>query len=390
MFTLHTRVARRPTATPRMSAVVTTATAKTLTRNGGAPAPKRKAANDAAEGDDAKRPNLATMDPVAALPMDADVLTPPPNDLTLRMLVPTKLVGAIIGRDGSKIDELEAASETRVRMSRQDEVFPGTPHRICSVAGTLEGITRAMHMLLTRVRAEDSFNQFHLALVMPTASCGAIIGKGGSSIRVIMEETGANIKVQSKDETGTAFRLVTIVGTVDQQTRCIVHILNKATNGSEYAETILKFVPSKRDRHAQGGLALGSGMPSRAGPAATSGVVHPIPDIPDITARVVAVGTLMVPDNCVGCIIGKSGASLERLREEHPELDVKISERGAGGFGVGMLGLGPDAQPMRRIDITAPTIEEAAAAVRSMCERIKSRSGAAGVGGNGGGLGGML
>lgn len=54
--------------------------------------------------------------------------------------------------------------------------------------------------------------------------CGAIIGKGGSNIKNLMQTTGASVHVASDMLPESTERLVTLTGTPEAVTRCIHEI----------------------------------------------------------------------------------------------------------------------------------------------------------------------
>ena len=67
--------------------------------------------------------------------------SPSPHDtLTLRALVSTKDAGVIIGRAGKNVADLRDQTGVKAGVSK---VIPGVPHRVLTISGGCEAISRA-------------------------------------------------------------------------------------------------------------------------------------------------------------------------------------------------------------------------------------------------------
>lgn len=55
---------------------------------------------------------------------------------TVSVGVPDNMVGAILGRGGSTINELQSVSGARITVSQRDDLMPGTENRILTISGT--------------------------------------------------------------------------------------------------------------------------------------------------------------------------------------------------------------------------------------------------------------
>ncbi|KAI0500566.1 hypothetical protein KFK09_018780 [Dendrobium nobile] len=106
----------------------------------------------------------------------------------IRFLVSNTAAGSIIGKGGSTITEFQSQSGARIQLSRNHEFFPGTPDRIIMLSGGFNEIFKAMELILDKLLNEDEDNhdgdaRTKVRLIVPNSSCGAIIGKGGSTIK---------------------------------------------------------------------------------------------------------------------------------------------------------------------------------------------------------------
>jgi len=178
----------------------------------------------------------------------------------IKMLVSNNMAGSIIGRSGQTISDLQNQSSTRIKLSQTGDYFPGTQDRVCLVHGHADNVKKAMSLLLSRLYALQHQNHmqkvaqqqeqqqndprttpehmlgapetqafsFVVRILVPSPSCGMIIGKGGSNIKQMVEATGVtSVRLSPKEgldantdasgtsaalASATAERIVTISG----------------------------------------------------------------------------------------------------------------------------------------------------------------------------------
>ncbi|RZS09510.1 hypothetical protein BHM03_00040598 [Ensete ventricosum] len=161
----------------------------------------------------------------------------------IRFLVSNTAAGCIIGKGGSTITEFQSQSGARIQLSRNHEVFPGTSDRIILISGVFSEVMKAMELILEKLLSEvedssDVESRSKVRLVVPNSSCGAIIGKGGSSIKSFIEDSRAGIKISPQDNNaGLNDRLVTLTGSFEEQMRAIFLILSKLVEDAQYPPT---------------------------------------------------------------------------------------------------------------------------------------------------------
>lgn len=131
--------------------------------------------------------------------------------------VPNGIVGYLIGRGGETISSMQARSGCRVQIQKEHELKPGATMRVITLqATTQESIDECRGMIESmvqdRIRAaggggsamgskDSKVNEalaagHHLVEVdVPDADVGLIIGKGGTTIKMIQESTGASIQI---------------------------------------------------------------------------------------------------------------------------------------------------------------------------------------------------
>ena len=79
-----------------------------------------------------------------------------------KLLVSNSAAGAVIGRGGGAIGALQAASGARLQLSRAREYFPGTQDRVLLIAGSMEAVLTALHLVLQKLAAERVRGSFRV------------------------------------------------------------------------------------------------------------------------------------------------------------------------------------------------------------------------------------
>lgn len=88
-----------------------------------------------------------------------------------KLLVSNSAAGAVIGRAGGAIGALQAASGARLQLSRAREYFPGTQDRVLLIAGSMESVLTALHLVLQKLAAERvSAEEFSVLFVSSSSS----------------------------------------------------------------------------------------------------------------------------------------------------------------------------------------------------------------------------
>ncbi|CAB9516737.1 RNA-binding protein Nova-1 [Seminavis robusta] len=178
----------------------------------------------------------------------------------IKLLVSNNVAGSIIGRAGQTISDLQAQSSTRIKLSQTGDYYPGSQDRVCLVQGQLENVKGAVGLLLERLyMLQEHQHSQHMAwqsnrseggppfdfvvrILVPSSSCGMIIGKSGANIRQMEEASGvASVRLSPKDivdpnypsatiTSATSERVVTLTGpTLECCLNCLFIILDGMT-----------------------------------------------------------------------------------------------------------------------------------------------------------------
>lgn len=205
--------------------------------------------------------------------------------VSIKIMVSNNVAGSIIGRSGQTISDLQLHSSSRIKLSQAGDYYPGTSDRVCLIQGGESQVKLASSMVLQRIynlqRSSQQHQQHHqvhdaaapqahphglsvtpmqstdmqgqsvpssagfaIRILVPSTSCGMIIGRGGSNIKSMAETSGVtSIRLSPKDNesvyvdnastsagsivAATAERIVTISGPNLQSTiGCIGLIIN--------------------------------------------------------------------------------------------------------------------------------------------------------------------
>ena len=150
---------------------------------------------------------------------------PPVN---LKILVPAIASGAIIGKGGETIADVQKQTGTRIKMSKANDFYPGTTERVGLIQGPAESVLIVMDFIAEKIiekpdpaakPAIDFDNKIpaerekQVKVIIPNSTAGMIIGKGGSFIKQLKDESGAFIQISQKSKDATlSERVVTIIG----------------------------------------------------------------------------------------------------------------------------------------------------------------------------------
>lgn len=160
----------------------------------------------------------------------------------LKVLIPNYAAGAIIGKGGSNIGELQDRYGAKIRLSPSGEFYPGTEERIVIVTGEVNQIIDMNNYIIDKVlldsregHANRGDERGHkVKIVVPNSTAGLVIGKGGATIKGLQEETKAKIVISGRDEAKVpGERIITISGNLEERIEASRHVILKVAPDSE-------------------------------------------------------------------------------------------------------------------------------------------------------------
>ncbi|KAL7050764.1 hypothetical protein ACKWTF_004206 [Chironomus riparius] len=283
----------------------------------------------------------------------------PTVTLTIRLIMQGKEVGSIIGKKGEIVKRFREESGAKINISDGS-----CPERIVTVSGSTSAIYKAFTLITKKfeewcsqfndVSTSNGKTQIPLRLIVPASQCGSLIGKGGSKIKEIREVTGCSIQVASEMLPNSTERAVTLTGTSDAITQCIHQICcvmlesppKGATipyrpkpqvngpvilaNGQAYTIQGNFAVPTEQmtglSKNPLAGLAalgLAGAIPQNTGGLNPTGINNSLAALAGSQLRTAASRTqtntqqheMTVPNDLIGCIIGKGGTKIAEIRQ---------------------------------------------------------------------------
>ncbi|EDR14395.1 uncharacterized protein LACBIDRAFT_176650 [Laccaria bicolor S238N-H82] len=148
--------------------------------------------------------------------------------VTIKFMIPNSRMGSVIGKQGSKIKEIQDASGARLNAS--EGMLPGSTERVLSVAGVADAIHIATYyigniLIEAQERMPSSANSTYRPsryasnpyppphnpppqqlqtqqIYIPNDLVGCIIGKGGSKINEIRHMSASQIKIMEPGAVG--------------------------------------------------------------------------------------------------------------------------------------------------------------------------------------------
>lgn len=249
------------------------------------------------------------------------------EDVALKVLIPNYAAGAIIGKSGATITQLQADTGAQMKLSQNKEFFPGTNERVIVLTGSVDSIHAAVESLIQRVstlpeppafaargESRSEVRAQQVKLVVPARGVGILIGKGGENIKALQAASApAKIRISSKEsDYGTNERIVTVFGTLEQLKSVTSTILDKLTSEADLLdyEDLSPSYGFTYEYDARPDFA------PRAAPAAHYGA----------SATPITI-TIPVADNLVGPLLGKGGRAIFDIQAQSGA-QVTVSPKG--------------------------------------------------------------
>ncbi|XP_075048290.1 RNA-binding protein Nova-1 isoform X3 [Mixophyes fleayi] len=165
----------------------------------------------------------------------------------LKVLIPSYAAGSIIGKGGQTIVQLQKETGATIKLSKSKDFYPGTTERVCLIQGTVEALNAVHGFIAEKIREmpqnvaktepvsilqpqttvnPDRIKQ--VKIIVPNSTAGLIIGKGGATVKAVMEQSGAWVQLSQKpDGINLQERVVTVSGEPEQNRKAVELIVQK-------------------------------------------------------------------------------------------------------------------------------------------------------------------
>ncbi|XP_033220809.1 heterogeneous nuclear ribonucleoprotein K isoform X2 [Belonocnema kinseyi] len=145
------------------------------------------------------------------------------GDDELRLLIPSKVAGSIIGKGGQNITKLR--SQYKASITVPD--CPG-PERVLTISSDLDTVLQVLNEVVPNLEENGSRHgndEIDVRMLVHQSQAGCVIGKGGLKIKELREKTGARIKIYSNCCPHSTDRLISICGKPDTCMECIRELI---------------------------------------------------------------------------------------------------------------------------------------------------------------------
>lgn len=185
------------------------------------------------------------------------------ENITHEILIPGPKCGLIIGKSGETIKAIQEQAGVKMLLIQDNNETTGAPKplRISGHHMKVDAARRMVEEILSsREEATSKYSPYQPRsvgeVIVPRASVGMIIGKGGETIKRLGVESGAKIQFKPDDDPSAPDRCAVIQGTPDQiskATHLISELVNKSGAGAQ-SEVFYMHVPANKT-----GLVIGKG-----------------------------------------------------------------------------------------------------------------------------------
>ena len=294
----------------------------------------------------------------------------------VKVLIPNHAAGSIIGKGGANIAEVQQSTGAKIKLSPNNDYYPGTQERVGLIMGEVETINKMLNFVIEKIRQEppamrlnpamtyDRERAKQMKIVVPNSTAGLVIGRSGTTIKCIGDQTGARIQVSQKNaETVPGERVIGITGTLEQvQAACAViaakvqedpdHALN---NNISYSRNGSSAFTNLSGGSLSGAGFGGLGFPNSGGTSGNSatssvlahaallsggglGASNPLLNavgnlgplgLSSSSSLIQSTATLelTVPDELIGAVLGKQGKTINEFMQ-YSGAKIQVSQKG--------------------------------------------------------------
>lgn len=159
----------------------------------------------------------------------------------VRLLIPSKAAGSIIGKGGSKIQQLRSENNSNVRVPDS----PG-PERVMTIqsedsATAIKVIEQALPFM-----SEENDGPPDLRILLHDSVVGGVIGRAGAKIQEIRSQSGANIRVYKTCCPQSTERCIALEGD-DEKIIAALEIILEVIKSNDIRGADILFDPSNFD-----------------------------------------------------------------------------------------------------------------------------------------------
>ncbi|KAG5676807.1 hypothetical protein PVAND_006615 [Polypedilum vanderplanki] len=142
------------------------------------------------------------------------------DDEEIRLLIPSKLAGAIIGKGGHNIQKLRTEYKAQVNVGDCQG-----PERVITIGSSLDTCCLIIREIMKHFD-KGSAEEYELCVLIHQSLAGCVIGKSGSKIKELKDKIGCRLKIFSNIAPQSTDRIAQIIGKEEQCIECLTEIMD--------------------------------------------------------------------------------------------------------------------------------------------------------------------
>jgi len=235
----------------------------------------------------------------------------------------------VIGSQGQTVKQIRQESGACVSVLGKKVAGDPSAEKIMLIRGTIAEIASGLEMVVKALNRNSKLEEdgpMRMRLLVPSAQCGAIIGKGGETIKAMNRESGASIKI-TKEQLGTSTdQGVDMMGSPVSLREATIKILTelsahpiKGQAQVPYRPGMQSDTPFEFQAHSAYGMystpsnpySIGLGNGSGVGQLRLGSLAQQVRRADDNAEKVEQ--KISIPAQCSGMLIGKGGTTIQTL-----------------------------------------------------------------------------
>lgn len=141
------------------------------------------------------------------------------EDVEIRLLISTRMAGAIIGKSGQNIKKLRSDNSAKIKV-----VDCKGPERVLTIISPVDVCYKIIRDCL-KYCEQSKTNEYDMRFLVHQSLAGCIIGKSGTRIKELKSKFGCHLKVFPNVAPQSFERVVQIIGNEDKCIKCFTEIM---------------------------------------------------------------------------------------------------------------------------------------------------------------------
>jgi predicted RNA-binding protein YlqC (UPF0109 family) len=262
---------------------------------------------------------------------------PRENLLAVRILLDMTDAGVVIGKGGANIKQFREESKAHLDIGQSVQ---GTKERIATLRGSLEQVVQGLRWIGSQLATRKVKPGTHaVTLLVLNVHVGAVLGKGGATIKEIRTSSGADIRISKDVIEGSDEKTIKIEGPEAEFARAVemiaLHLQDSVQKAGSRASGILHQPRPLLSPMAAQLMQYPAAAAAFGAPVGYSEFGVPLGLAP-LGAPPQGIGSgresvvMQVPENLVGSVIGRGGSTINSIRQRSGA-NVVVDKRQSSG-----------------------------------------------------------